>query len=68
MAFESASDTQPHSLRQYEGTERIPLLPSATLVVAAPSRHRDTPVLVAIEWSPGLWERPLPGSNLWRAV
>jgi hypothetical protein len=68
IAFESASDTQSLSLRKYEGRERIPLLPSARLVLVAPSRHRDTPVLVAIEWSPGVWERPLPGSSLWRAA
>lgn len=55
-------------VRQYDGAERVPALPSARLVSVAPATRNADPVLVAIEWVPGVVERPAPGSSLWRAA
>lgn len=55
-------------VRQYDGVERIPLLPLARFVTLAPSTDPGQPVDVTIEWAPDRIEKPLPGSALWRAV
>jgi hypothetical protein len=52
----------------YDGVDRIALLPKAKLVLVAPGQDTETPVQVTIQWSPASWERPIPGSSLWRAV
>jgi hypothetical protein len=59
--------------RQYDGEERVPLLPFAHSISWAPPVPMDDdaeqePVYVWIEWAPDVMERPLPGSALWRAA
>jgi len=54
--------------RRYDGAERIPLLPHARLVVVSPAETMDDPVYVLVQWTPDSFERPVPGSSLWRAV
>lgn len=55
-------------LRRHDGAERIPLLGVALLITVAPNDREGDPTVVAIEWSPGRTEHPIPGSSLWRAV
>lgn len=55
-------------LARYDGRQRVAALESAAWITLAPSQAADDPVAVTIQWSPGVVERPLPGSALWRAV
>jgi hypothetical protein len=58
---------------EYSGDARVPWLPLArSLSWAPPAPGADPaeqePIYVWIEWSPGVTERPFPGSALWRAA
>jgi hypothetical protein len=66
---DSSSDTSETELvRRYDGTERIPLLPLAELIIVSPSADPQLPPDVAIRWNAERLEQPIPGSALWRAV
>jgi len=55
-------------VRRYDGAERIPLLSYAQLVVISPTDRAEDPVSVLVRWTPDSFERPVPGSSLWRAI
>jgi len=63
-----ARDLALETLRRHDGAERIPLLPYARLITIAPADREGDPTVVAIHWTLGQVEHPIPGSSLWRAV
>ena len=55
-------------LAQLDGVERAPFVPLAWLVAVSPGTSVEEPPYVWVEWSPGLVERPYPGSAVWRVA
>lgn len=56
------------TLAWFDGSDRIPFLPLASYVAFAPGSAPDEPPFAWIIWRPGVIERPLPGSALWRRI
>jgi hypothetical protein len=63
-----AAGSQEEVRRQYDGRERIGLLPFSRFIAIAPAAELDEPVWVFIGWADDFVERPLPGSSIWRAA
>jgi len=69
MSAQPPLDDVPEQLyRQYDGAERIPFLAAARLVLLSAAANEEDPVSVLIQWTADSFERPAPGSALWRAV
>jgi hypothetical protein len=51
-----------------DGVERAPFVPLARLVAVSHGTTVEEPPYVWVEWSPGILERPYPGSAVWRAA
>jgi hypothetical protein len=72
MGFVAAEQRQAERdqeiLRQYDGVERVALLPYASFIAVVPGTDAEEPAYVFIEWAPDVIERPYPGSAIWRAA
>ncbi len=66
--IEPSQDIPAELVRRYDGADRIPQLSGARLVVVSAASSADDPVAALIQWTADAFERPAPGSALWRAI